>query len=343
MEEIRDWKRKNSWSRGTNYLPRTAVNPLEMWHKDTWSPEVIDQELGWAQALGFNAMRVFLHNLVWENEGEEYLKRFDTFLGIAARHGIKTMPVLFDGVWNPVGTYGRQPPPHPNRHNSGWTQCPTGQQLADPRARPALEAYVRAFLERFGKDERVYLWDLYNEPDNTNDGRFSGTEPADKAELAFALAKETFDWAEKADPIQPWTVGIWRGSWTEPAKLGAFETMMLERSPVVSFHCYGPLPEFRQKVEALQRYDKPLVCSEYMARNQNNSITEMLPLLKAESVDAFNWGFVSGKSQTIYPWDSWKVTYTSEPEVWFHDLLRPDGSPYRKTETDLIAKLCREQ
>jgi len=341
MKNIVDWRRQNRWLRGANYLPRTAINPLEMWRRETYDPVVIDQELGWARSLGFNAMRVFLHNLVWDHEGQEYLDRFDHFLGLCGQHSIRVMPVFFDGVWNPVGRYGEQPPPVPHRHNSGWTQCPTGAQLADPQARPRLEAYVKAFLTRFGDDPRIAVWDLYNEPDNTNDGRFLATEPPDKKELALALARDVFRWTESVDPSQPWTIGIWKGDWSDPETLSPLEHLMVERSPIISFHCYGAMEEFKAKVESLERYGKHLICTEYMARNQNNTIAAMLPYMKEKNVDAFNWGFVSGKSQTIFPWDSWQRSYDGEPTPWFHDLLRPDGTPYLQSEWNAVTKLCR--
>ena len=58
------------------------------------------------------------------------------------------------------------------------------------------------------------------------------------------------------------------------------------------------------------------------------------------SFDDYIWGFVDGKSQTRLPWDSWKKPYTGdEPPIWFHEVLRGDGTPYRKAEVDLIKRL----
>jgi hypothetical protein len=55
-----------------------------------------------------------------------------------------------------------------------------------------------------------------------------------------------------------------------------------------------------------------------------------------QKVGAYNWGFVSGKTQTIYPWDSWTKTYTAEPPLWFHDIFRADGTPYDAKEVAFI-------
>ena len=64
-----------------------------------------------------------------------------------------------------------------------------------------------------------------------------------------------------------------------------------------------------------------------MRRPVSNFATH-LPFLKKENVGAYNWGLVSGKTQTIYPWDSWTKPYDAEPKIWFHDIFRKDGSPF---------------
>jgi hypothetical protein len=97
----------------------------------------------------------------------------------------------------------------------------------------------------------------------------------------------------------------------------------------------------KRRITSLRRYNRPIVCTEYMARPRGSTFAAILPLLKAEGVGAYNWGFVNGKSQTIYPWDSWEKTYTGEPAVWFHDIFRKDGSPYDPKEVTLIRQLTR--
>jgi hypothetical protein len=80
-----------------------------------------------------------------------------------------------------------------------------------------------------------------------------------------------------------------------------------------------------------------------MARPLGSTFQSILPLLKQEHVGAYNWGFVSGKSQTIYPWDSWDKQYTGPPPVWFHDIFYPDGRPYRPAEVQLIKRLTGKE
>jgi hypothetical protein len=82
-----------------------------------------------------------------------------------------------------------------------------------------------------------------------------------------------------------------------------------------------------------------------MARSVGSTFDTILPIAKEEKVGAINWGFVVGKTQTSLPWESWEHPYILEPPaVWFHEVLRPDGTPYRQAEADLIRRLTgREQ
>src|SRR4051812_20003816 len=95
------WSREHPWLVGCNFAPSTAINQLEMWQADTFDLPTIDRELGWAEVLGFNSVRVFLHHLLWEQDPQGFLSRIDQFLAVADRHKIGVMFVLFDGVWDP--------------------------------------------------------------------------------------------------------------------------------------------------------------------------------------------------------------------------------------------------
>src|SRR4051812_16568522 len=75
VEKARAWGRDTPWLVGANYIPASAINQLEMWQADTFDAAQIDRELGWAESLGFNSVRVFLHHLLWEQDTEGLLKR----------------------------------------------------------------------------------------------------------------------------------------------------------------------------------------------------------------------------------------------------------------------------
>ena len=339
QERAQAWGRENGWLVGSNYAPATAINQLEMWQAETWDPATIDRELGWAQGLGMNTMRVFLHDLAYRQDPEGFLRRVDEFLAIADRHGIRPMLVLFDAVWDPFPRAGLQRPPTPGLHNSGWVQAPGVAILRDTARHRELEPYVKGVVGRFRDDRRVLVWDLFNEPDNGNGGSYGAFEPANKGEMALALLRSTFRWAREMNPTQPLTAAPWKGDWVDPSQTLPITTFMLENSDVITFHSYEPLRTVQRQVAALQRFGRPVICTEYMARPRGSTFEALLPFFHEQNVGAYNWGFVSGKSQTIYPWDSWERAYPTEPPVWFHDIFRTDGTPYRQQEVDLIRSL----
>lgn len=341
-ERASQWYEAMPWLVGCNYAPRTAINQLEMWQADTFDPETIDQELGWAEDLGFTSIRVFLHDLLWQQDAEGFCERIDRFLEIAERHDIGVMFVLFDGVWDPHPKLGKQPAPRPHVHNSGWVQGPGAEILKSPDQHDMLKSYVVGVVSRYADDRRVQVWDLFNEPDNGNPA-YRREELPNKAELAEMLLRKCFAWARSAEPSQPLTAGIWHGDWSTDENMTSIDRYMVEHSDVLSFHTYDSIEGARRKVERLGRYGRPLLCTEYMARPNGSRFDPQLELFKDNDVAAYNWGFVSGKTQTIYPWDSWLKKYTDEPPLWFHDIFRRDGTPYDQQEVQFIRKLTRAE
>jgi hypothetical protein len=340
-QKANEWYRAQGFLVGSNYNPATAINELEMWQADTFDPQRIDLELGWAARIGMNTMRVYLHDLPYAQDAEGFLRRIDQFLAICARHNIRPMFVLFDSCWDPLPAPGRQRPPRPGVHNSGWVQSPGAVALQDPAHYPRLEAYVRGVVGRFAADRRVLAWDIWNEPDNMNDPAYLSLEPKNKVELVLALLPQAFAWAREAGATQPLTSAPWKGGdWSNPRELTAMELTQLHLSDVISFHNYDSPDKFEARVKQLQKYNRPILCTEYMARGNGSTFTGVLPVAKRYNVAAINWGLVQGKSQTHLPWDSWRRPYTDrEPDVWFHEVFRTDGTPYRAEETELIKRL----
>ncbi len=339
-EHANKWYAKEPWLVGSNYIPSYAINELEMWQADTFDPKRIDTELEWAEGLGMNTMRVFLHDLLWKQDSEGFKKRIDTFLEICARHKIKPLFVLFDSCWDPFPHLGKQREPRPGVHNSSWVQSPGAEALQDASQYPRLEAYVKGVMGAFAKDERVLGWDIWNEPDNTNGSSYGQSEPKNKVDLVLTLLPKAFGWARLAGPQQPLTSGIWHEDPELREKLSPMATEQLELSDIVSFHNYDPPAIFEKEVKALQRFGRPEICSEYMARPRGSTFENILPIAKQFKVGAINWGFVAGKSQTYLPWDSWQRPYVDrQPNVWFHDIFHEDGTPYRPEEVAFIRKI----
>jgi len=320
-EQARAWHETKGWLRGCDFIPSTAINQLEMWQAETFDTSTIDRELGWAESIGLNAMRVYLHHAAWETDPEGFKERMDRYLSIADRHGIGTFFVLFDDCWNPVYKTGNQPAPKPGVHNSGWVRDPGDLIFSDQNLMKTLEKYVGDVLTRFAGDKRIVLWDLYNEPGNSGYGSRS-----------LPLLKNAFLWARRVNPSQPLSAGVWNRSLSD---LNAFQ---LANSDVITYHNYQNDTLHRECIDTLRRTGRPLLCTEYMARKHNSRFGNIMPMLKRENIAAINWGLVEGKTNTKYAWDE-PIADGSEPKVWFHEIFRKDGTPYLAEEVKLIRSL----
>jgi hypothetical protein len=325
------WYQAQGWLVGANFIPSNAINQLEMFQPGTYDPRRINTELGWARAYGFNSVRVFLHDQLWAQDARGFQSRLAQFVGIAASHGIKPLFVFFDSCWDPLPRLGPQHAPRPGVHNSGWVQSPGAERLGDPRYTRVLQGYVTSILTQFRSDNRVLGWDLWNEPDNPA-RQYQRVERKDKQERVAELLPQVFRWARSVDPSQPLTSGVWRGDWGEPAGRSAISAIQLNNSDVITFHSYAEPAGFEARIAELAPLGRPILCTEYMARPQGSTIEGILPVAKRHNVGAYNWGLVAGKTQTYFPWDSWDHPYSAPPKVWFHDLIQPDGRPYRDSE-----------
>jgi hypothetical protein len=337
-QQANDWYAKQPWLVGANFISSDAINELEMFQAETFNPALIDKELGMAEGIGMNTMRVFLQDQLWQQDAKGFTKRLDTFLGIAAKHHIRPLLVLFDSCWETNPHLGPQHPPIPGVHNSGWVQSPGKARLMDQSVEPQLEAYVKGVVGAFAKDDRVLGWDLWNEPDNR--GGDTAKDEAAKVARVEELLPKVFAWARSVHPVQPLTSGVWAGNWTNPAKESKTTKIQLAESDVISFHNYGWPEEFEARIVSLKPLGRPLICTEYMARGNGSTFDGSLPVAKRYNVGAINWGLVAGKTQTYYPWDSWERPYVrQQPTVWFHEVFKQDDTPYRQHEVDLIRAL----
>jgi len=341
-QKANEWYAKQPWLIGSNYIPRSAINELEMWQEATFNPEQIDQELGWAESLGMNTMRVFLHDLLWQQDADGFKKRIDEFLTIAAKHRIRPVFVLFDSCWDPLPHPGPQHSPIPGVHNSGWVQSPGAVALGDAKQYPRLKAYVQGVVGAFAKDDRILAWDIWNEPGNRNMGSYAKEELKDKTARVLVLLPQTFEWAREVNPTQPLTSGVCCVDQApDGSHLGEIEQIQLRESDIVTFHNYSWPEYFKREVGWLKKYNRPVICTEFMARSVGSTFDTILPIAKEEKVGAINWGFVVGRTQTNLPWESWQHPYILEPPpVWFHEVLHPDGKPYREGEAELIRQLA---
>ncbi len=336
IQKANQWYANQPWLVGCNFIPSTAINQLEMWQAETFDPAAIERELCWAAEIGFNTVRTFLHDLAWQADPQGFKQRLDRFLEIASRHTIRPMLVIFDDCWNDNPKLGAQPAPVPGLHNSGWMQSP-GIAIVNsgPPAWGRLEEYVSDVVGSFGADDRVLMWDLYNEPGNSRNGSKS-----------LPLLQAVFEWARSMSPSQPLTAGLW----FKNQKLNEFQ---LAASDIVTFHNYCPAPDLELTIAELKAYGRPLICTEWMARTCGSLASTHLPIFARERVGCINWGLVSGKTNTIYQWQivpglddnpvSTMLRKNVDSKTWFHDLLAADGTPYDAHEIELFRQHMREQ
>ncbi|MAD59513.1 MAG: 1,4-beta-xylanase [Flammeovirgaceae bacterium] len=344
-ERAWEWHKENGWMVGTNFNPSTSINQLEFWQEDTYDPETIERELDWSAELGMNMHRVYLHNLLWDQDSIGFLKRIENYLEISESKGIKTLLVLLDDVWHPIPKLGKQPEPIPFVHNSGWVQAPGSEILGDSLRHGEVKNYIKGIISHFSRDERVIGWDLYNEPDNVAppDPRYPGRGPEVEKKHIYSLSliKKVFYWAREVNPSQPMTVGLWKDpeTWISIDSLSAIDRFVISNSDVISFHAYGNLEETRKKIEDLEQFKRPLLCTEYLARGQENTFQKILPIFKEKEIAAVNWGFVAGKTNTVFPWSSWDEKFDSLPKIWHHDIYLPDKTPFDQEEIDFLKEI----
>jgi hypothetical protein len=317
-EQANEWYQQWEWLRGCDFIPSTAINQLEMWQAETFDAATIDRELGWAENIGMNCMRVYLHHLVWETDKDGFKKRIGEYLDIAGKHKISTIFVFFDDCWNPTYAAGKQPDPRPGIHNSGWVRDPGDLLFQDTALEGVLEAYVKDILTTFKDDRRIVLWDLYNEPGNSDYG-----------DKSLPLLQKVFTWGRTVNPSQPLSVGVWK---KDLSNLNRFQ---LENSDVITYHDYSEAESHQRTIDTLKRLGRPLICTEYMARTRNSTFQTIMPMLKVNNIGAINWGLTAGKTNTIFAWDT-PLPEAVEPPVWFHDIFRPDGTPFSQEEINVI-------
>jgi hypothetical protein len=212
---------------------------------------------------------------------------------------------------------GKQDEPVRGVHNSQWVPSPGLKRVTDKSVWPSLEKYVKDIVGRFGRDNRVLIWDLYNEPGNSGMGAKS-----------VPLAEAGFRWARSVKPQQPLTTGVWSNIG------GPMSQRIMKLSDIISFHAYGDVNDLKSKITVCQEFKRPMLCTECLRRQVGNTFEVILPVFASEKTGWYNWGLVAGRTQTYMHWGSKKGAPV--PEIWQHDVFHPDGKPYDADEVDLI-------
>ena len=333
LEKANAWFAEQGWIVGCNYVPSTAINQIEMWQESTFDPQTIDRELAMAEYLGFNTVRVFLSHLVYFDNAKGFKTRFSTFLDICESHHIKVIVSFWTNggkCFNPK--LGPQPASQPGVHNSQWCQVPGPEWVNNPERWPLLKKMVKDILKTYKNDNRILMWCLYNEPEHHRNGITS----------SVPLLQATFGWAREVNPSQPLTAPLW--SWIGNTITSMPEvSFILENSDIISFHAYDTPSSLERYIKQLLPYNRPMVCTEFLARQNGSTFEGSYPIFKKYNVGAINFGLTSGKCNFHYLWNKTdeqgnSIPWTEEPEVWFHDIFRPDGTPWSETEVEYIRK-----
>jgi len=341
IEKANEWYAKQSWLVGCNFLPSTAVNQLEMFQRDSFDIETIRQEILMASKLGFNSLRIYLHDLLWQDK-RSLIYHLNLVLEVCEVNAIKPILVLFDDCHRGYPKLGIQPKPVRGVHNSGWKQSPGIAIVHDiydrsisERETERLKSYVQEVITEFGQDPRVLMWDIYNEP-----GQFP------VGEKSIRLLELTWRWAQEVRPTQPLTACLDGSVGAEIIECNQ------NNSDVITFHQYEG-DKLESSIRRLKALRRPVICTEYMARELGTTFEFSLPIFKDAKVGCYNWGFVAGKSQTHFGWTTVgnlqklkKERYfleenedIPEPDIWFHDIYRKDGSAYDDQEIECIKQI----
>lgn len=319
-DRIWEWYRNAGVIRGVNYIPRTAVNPVEFWQKQTFDTNAVAQELGWAEDAGFNSVRVMLSFPVWADDPDGFKDRMKRVLEIAHEHHMTVVPVLFDDL-NVAGrdpVLGKQPDPVPGVHNSQWVPNPGRDVVANKSRWADLERYVKDITGVFHRDRRILFWDLYNVP--------GSGEMGDKS---LPLLESAFRWARSEGLRQPVTAMAW-GELSNP-----ISSRLMEMSDLITFQSFGDASLLDIRLRSCEAYKRPVLCTDWLHRQRGNTFEAILPILAEQRVGWYSRGLVKGRAQFYLP-DDQRLAAGEEPKVWQQDLLWPDGKPYDRKEIDLI-------
>lgn len=347
-EQANAWYDKQPWVMGVNYVPAITLHSQELWQADTYDQVIpsVRREFELMEDIGINSVRMFLPFNIWYHERGAFLDRVDSFLSELAARGITMMPILYNdcvGFTKPKDLV----PPLPKGwhhydigHHGGSKANPfTGEKLLkgwihwdEPEWHPVLEAFLVDMIGRFHNDERIYAWDLWNEPGNSN-----------RHDMSIPYLKRCFELARELDPVQPLTAGVW----TYPEEFGVdpavdvepIGRVALDESDIVTFHQYSKIDRVKNVINGLKREGRPMLNTEWLNRILDNFVADNLPLYHDERIGSYSWGLVAGKSQHFLPWDNLWERRDLPLNRWQHDLFDTYHTPYDPEELELMRKL----
>ena len=342
------WYDAHPWLRGCNFMGSDCANRIDQWQEEGFEErlQTADAELALVAQTGFNTIRIIVEYFVWENQHDGFMQRLERYIATAWKHGISCMIVLGNDCmqpkeWTKPAHFGPQHYDwgyHGGRKQSQHGTLPSmGYHLLD-EPELALRHYemVREIIETYRNDERIIMWDLYNEAGNARRGM-----------VTMPHLQKYFEIARAIDPIQPLTACTYRCPVDADVPIPEIEQYCVDNSDIISYHNYGPYQDNIRIIKRLKEYGRPIVNTEWLGRIFHNTIQELFPLFYLEKIGCYNWGFVAGKYQTYEPWAGTWDRYDADPTLdvdftkWFHDLYRPSHRPYDPKEIEIIRRFSR--
>lgn len=342
-EEATEWYEAFPWIRGCNFIGSDCAGRIDMWqsYRSEEHFATAERELALAEKIGFNSIRLLVEFDVWYQEHDAFTENLERYIALAASHGLSVVIALANEAAISRGEFSLKPLGEQSYalgyHQGRLPLSP--EQAAKPGIHPLeVEPWkshylrmVREIVEKYRDDERVVMWNVYNEP-----GIIIG-------ERAIPLLSALFETVRACDPVQPLAADVWH-----PVKGGEIsnpiDKVSFELSDVISFHSYTAYRWFVPQIEALKKLGRPIFLTEWLNRISHNDVAEIYPLLYLEKIACYCWGFVVGKTQTNEPWDSLWLQYENgtHPELdftkWQHDLFRPSLHPYDPHEIEIITE-----
>jgi hypothetical protein len=344
-KEIWEWYNARPWITGCNYIPSVAINGIEFWQEYRHGEifREVGKEISLAASIGFNSFRLVFPFVIWQHNREIFFRHIDEFFDLCSHHNITVMPVLFGDCCVPKNKYkpghlGPQPEPIPGYFGGsvltpfdgtseiGWN--PTDES----EMKPIMEEYIRSLAKKYGKDNRIIIWNIWNEAGNSN------RETRSQKDI-----ENIFTWFREEDVDQPLTADIWCGGIDNPdgylSKPGIYteiEKYVANLSDIITFHYYGDYIHTRKFIEILRGYGRPIINDEWLHRPMRSLIQTHLPLFKRENVGSYMFGFVNGKTQHNFVWEFLKNRKDMDVDLWMHDIFYDNFLPYDEEEIRVI-------
>jgi len=356
-DEIWAWYKAHDWISGFNFIPSGAMDGV-LWMLQEYDHEnafrEASKEIALAARMGFNSVRVFMPFYLWRVEHDSYMKNLEQFIQLLDSYHMTLMPVLFNDCCVSKSMYkdpvlGKQPEPVPG-YFGGSNVTPfdddtqngdtVGYDIVDePDMEPQVKAYVQEMARVYGQDDRILIWNIWNEAGNSQ-----------RMEKSVPLMRKVFAWMREADVKQPLTADVWGAGadhpygWLKnPGIYAEVERVAIELSDIITFHFYGDYTHARQYISILKEYGRPLINTEWMHRPYRSIIQTHMPLWKREKVGSYFFGFVNGKAQFNYVWEFIKKLPDIDTRLWMHDIFHSDFTPYDEDEIRVIEECNKDK